>query len=91
MCQAIACPSVIDSPKNVNIRQASSDGWLIENMQLQTYPGSSDFITYSLDGQLSPFWVDGDDEGSYDSPACTNGKWCNLKTVGSDGNPIHIL
>ena len=62
-CHDVTCPSVIDLPMRVRIRQNSSDGWGIEKMQVQRYPGSSEFITYSLNGSTQ-FWVDGD--GGYD-------------------------
>jgi hypothetical protein len=91
VCRDVTCPSGRDSPKDVKIRQTSDDGWSIQNMQIQTYPASSDFITYSLDGKLTQFWVDGDNDDDPDTPVCTDGKWCNLMRVDVEGNPLHIL
>ena len=88
-CNVVACPSGIDSPQHVRIRQDGDDGWFIENIEIQTYPGSLDFITYSLDGQIPQFWVDGD-TGNSAFPYCSNGKWCDLKIVDLTGNPFHI-
>ena len=69
-CNVVACPSGIDVPQYVRIRQDGDDGWFIENMQIQTYPGSLDFIAYSLDGQSPQFWVDGD-TGNSEFPYCS--------------------
>jgi hypothetical protein len=91
VCHNVTCASGIDSPEEVRIRQASTDGWNIQKMQIQTYPGSSDFITYSLDGTNTQFWVDGDNNGGYDSPVCSDGQWCNLMRIDPDGNPLHII
>ena len=94
-CRDVTCAFGIDSPKNVRIRQVSDDGWKIQKMQIQTYPGSLDFITYSLDGTNTQFWVDGDNNSPYgdgkNDPACTDGKWCNLMRVDPEGNPLHII
>ena len=82
-CSDVACTSGKDSPQFVRMRQDGTDGWFVEKMQIQTYPGSSDFITYSMNGQTTQFWVDGNSD-TYDGyPACDDGKWCDLKTVGS--------
>ena len=80
-CKDVACTSGKDSPQNVRMRQDGTDGWFLEKMQVQTYPGSSDFITYSLNGQITQFWVDGNSDGYDGYPACDNGEWCDLKTV----------
>ena len=92
-CLDVTCPSGINSPINVKIRQTSTnDGWRIEKMEIQKFPGSSDFITYSLDGTLTQFWVDGNDDNDYGStPACTDSEWCDLMRVDPDGNPLHII
>ena len=87
-CHDVTCPAAIDLPMSVRIRQNSSDGWGIDKMQVQRYPGSSEFITYSLNGSTQ-FWVDGD--GGYDGddfPACEDAKWCNLDV---QGNPFHLI
>ena len=56
-------------------------------MQIQTHPGSSDFIVYSLDRKISQFWVDGNTDSYGGIPKCDNGEWCALKKVDSTGDP----
>ena len=91
-CQEVSCPFGIDSPQLVNIRQNSTDGWGIEKMQIQKYPGSLEFVTYSLDGKDTKFWVEGDTSvGNLKLNNCEDGKWCPLKTVDVAGNPFHII
>ena len=65
-CNVAPCTSGIDFPHYVRMRQSGTDAWLIEKMQIQTYPGSSDFVVYSRDGQIPQFWVDGDTAKSED-------------------------
>ena len=87
-CHDVICPSVIDLPMRVRIRQNSSDGWGIEKMQVQRYPGSSEFITYSLNGSTQ-FWVYGNADGGADAfPVCDHAKWCNLD---AQGNCFHLI
>ena len=88
-CQDTACPFRTDLPQNVRIRQNSTDAWGVQKMQLQKYPGSSELLTYSLDGNQSQFWVDGDGDGY--NGTCEYGNWCSLKPVGVEGNPFHII
>ena len=82
VCNDVTCPSGKGSPQDVRIRQEGSDGWFLENMQMQTYPGSSNYITYSVDGQINQFWVDGNSDSYNGYPVCDNGKWCDLRVVG---------
>ena len=89
-CHNTTCFSGVGLTQHVRIRQNSSDGWAIEKMQIQTYPGSSNFNTYSLDGKSPSFWVDGNTD-TYDKPSCTDGNWCTLSLVDDKGNPIHII
>ena len=82
LCKDVTCPSGKGSPEDVRIRQEGTDGWFIDQMQLETYPGSSNFLTYSVDGQTNQFWVDGNSD-SYDGYSfCDNGRWCDLRIVG---------
>ena len=83
-----ACAAPNDYPQHVQIRQQSEDGWNIKKLQIQSYPGSSNFIAYSPDGEFPEFWVDGN-EDSYSCTdgsckSCTNGAddiWCDLKDL----------
>ena len=88
-CQDAGCHSGIDTPQHVRIRQNSTDGWGIEKMEIQRYPGSSGFITYSLDGNHSQFWLDGNGVG--DVVGCEYGNWCSLKIVDIEGKHFHII
>ena len=88
-CRNVTCPYVTH-PKDVKISQASDDGWSIESLEIQTYPESSDYFTYSFDGKITQFWVDGNNDGDYSNPACTDGEWCNLMRVDSGGNSLDI-
>ena len=88
-CHDAACPSEIGTLQHVEIRQNSTDAWGIEKLELQEYPGSSNYISYSLDGNRSDFWVDGDNCG-YEN-MCDYGKWCSLKIVNVEGNPVNII
>ena len=82
-CKDVACPSGKGFPQDVEMRHLGNDGWFLEHLQIQSYPGSSDYISYSRDGQITQFWVDGNSDGYNGYPACDNGNWCDLKTVGS--------
>lgn len=89
VCVELPCHPMLEAPKHVGIRQyqTSSDGWGIEKLEIQKYPGSSIYLTYSIDGERPQFWIDRDASASYnDLSTCTDGKWCALKISGVPGN-----
>ena len=86
-----ACELVF--PQTVRIRQYETyDAWEIKTLQIQKFPGSSKYLSYSLSKTEPRFLTDGDDNclekwGNEDLlPCCTNGRWCDLVMMDSDGN-----
>ena len=72
----------------VKIQQKSWDGWGIEHIKIKDIHGTRS--SYSLDGKVKQFWVDGNKNGRYDGLSkCTWGKWCDLYKIGK--NCIHFF
>ena len=75
-------------PEHVRIRQShSNDAWGVKSIQIQKYPGSAEYRTYSLDSNEKRFWTDGDSDcrsGTDGMSCCANGDWCELRMF--DGN-----
>ena len=90
VCRNVSCHPMVDAQANVRIRQGSSDGWGIEKLEIQKYPGFSDYKTYSMDEKRPQFWIDGNTDNCYDCyeslPSCTGGKWCTLEINHVQGN-----
>jgi len=64
----------------VRIQQKSWDGWGIEHIKIKDIHGTRS--SYSLDGKVKQFWVDGNKNGRYDGLSkCTWGKWCDLHKI----------
>ena len=76
--------------KRVKIQQSNgNDGWGIKRLEIQKYPGSSEYDIYALDKNKieSRFWTDGDsnycqgDVATDGQPCCPSGRWCNLVAI----------
>ena len=80
-------------PKNNLVRKVKiqhsegNDGWGVKSLEIQQYPGSTEYDIYVLDKNRveSRFWTDSDGEDycqdnmSSDRPCCSVGEWCDLE------------
>lgn len=56
-------------------------------MKIHKYPGSSEYQSYSIDGNHTQFWIDGNTNGVYDNlPRCVDGRWCDLQRIDLEGD-----
>ena len=67
-------PSPATRIEQVRARLKSTDGWGVSSLELQTFVGSTSFISFSPRASDKSFNIDGN-AGGY----CKDGSWCTLK------------